>query len=105
MRGQTYQTNEKREKKLSQLQMIMRCGSLGGAAFWWRSIASAQDIEWQFDDERMHFLGLSKSADEEPWVISFQTSARNKSGEPILNVESYIRSDLNNERRRVLFKY
>jgi hypothetical protein len=76
---------------------------LGSAAFWWRSIASAQDIEWQFDKERMSFLGLSKSADEEPWVSSFQTSARNKSGEPILNVESYIRSDLNNERRRVLF--
>jgi hypothetical protein len=25
---------------------------LGSAAFWWRSIASAQDIEWQFDNER-----------------------------------------------------
>jgi len=76
---------------------------LGSAAVWWRSIASAPDIEWQFDKERMYFHGLSKSGDEEPTVSSFQTNARNKSGEPILNVESYIRSDLNNERRRVLF--
>ena len=83
---------------------LVGAACIGGAALWWRTIVVAhQDIEWQFDKEKMYFLGLSKSADEEPWVISFQTSARNISREPILNVDSYIRSDLSNDRRRVLF--
>jgi hypothetical protein len=83
---------------------LIGAACLGGAAFWWRSIAVAhQDIEWQFDKEQMYFLGLSKSGDEEPSVSSFQTGGVNKSGEPILNVSSYIRSDVSNERKRVLF--
>jgi hypothetical protein len=76
-----------------------------GAAYWWYSIAyRAQDIAWGFDPPKnQFFLGLSRSGSDEAWVESFQTEAQNLTGEPILNVNSYIRSDFNNRQVPVLF--
>jgi len=74
----------------------------------WRSalkwLGRGRDIVWDFDGLNQNFLGVGAASwDDEPRISSFQAYGRNESGKPILNVNSYIRSDLTNETKKVFF--
>jgi hypothetical protein len=65
---------------------------------------AAPDIVWDFDgDGRTNFLGLGGLDTGEPRISAFQAFGENRSGEPILSVNSYIQSDQTNETRKVFF--